>query len=130
MTDRRGETVNYATPEQIAQREMPQGWGGPSVEIEEKSPWKDLQEWEKRNLTVVVLTVCPDDIREYHDDDRFEGLTDEQIFPYIESVVGQQDFSYDWDYILTSVKDEIENDIETNKQNTNPAWGSASTTME
>ena len=130
MTDRRGETVNYATPEQIAQHKMPQGWGGPSVEIEEKSPWKDLQEWEKRNLTVVVLTVCPDDIREYHDDDRFEGLTDEQIFQSMDTVCGQQDFSYEFNDVLTKVVDEIENDIETNRQNTNPAWGSASTTME
>ena len=134
MTDRRGETVNYATPEQIEEYNDSRGWGGPAVDLPKEDPWKELQAWEDKHQTVVFITANPTNIREYFDDSKdeelFENVTDAEIYAHLQYVCSKMDLGFEHSAIMDWVKDEIQNDVETNKQNTNPAWGSASTTME
>ena len=131
MTDRRGDTVNYATPKKIEDYDGSREWGGPALNLPKEDPWKELQAWEDKNQTVVVITVSPTDIREYFDDSEFlENVTDAEIYAHLQYVCRKMDLGFEYDAIMDWVKDEIEEDIKTEKQNTNPAWGSASTTME
>ena len=68
---------------------------------------RELAVWEDKHQTVVFLTVCPEDVRHYYEDDILKYVTDDEIYQQLGEVENNLDLGEDYDMIINWVKNAV-----------------------
>ena len=88
------------------------GWGGPNhmmtdIYTNNRDKERELAVWEDKHQTVVFLTVCPEDVRHYYEDDILKYVTDDEIYQQLGEVENNLDLGEDYDMIINWVKNAV-----------------------
>ena len=68
---------------------------------------RELAVWEDKHQTVVFLTVFPEDVRHYYEDDILKYVTDDEIYQQLGEVENNLDLGEDYDMIINWVKNAV-----------------------